>query len=120
MNIAEFTRTVDLDEADYREILDLFMPVTPVDLASLRTALASGDVEGVLRAAHSLKGASANLGLTEISGAAGEIEETSRAGRLAETGDALRALDEHIEKIARILAGEMILSFVRGSADGGR
>jgi len=106
MNIAQLARDVGLDEADYREILDLFMQVAQVDLASIKAGLAAGDAGPVARAAHSLKGASANLGLPEISNEARNIEERSRSDRLDETRDAARAIEKHLADITRFLASE--------------
>jgi HPt (histidine-containing phosphotransfer) domain-containing protein len=106
MNIAQLARDVGLDEAEYREILDLFMQVAQVDLASIKAGLASGDAGLVARAAHSIKGASANLGLPELSNEALNIEERSRSDRLEETRDAARALETHLTNITRFLASE--------------
>ncbi len=48
----------------------------------LQTSLDSGDVETAFRAAHTLKGVCANLGITRLFGQASEITELLRAGGL--------------------------------------
>lgn len=52
--------------------------------ADLETAVSSGDSKGAETAAHTLKGAAANMGLDTLSKAADDIVQAARAGN---TGD---------------------------------
>jgi len=119
MDIAHIARAIGLEEAEYRELLDLFMQVTPADLRSLESALGAGDVEGAQRAAHSIKGASSNLGLTEIGETAARIETMVLAGRLAETADLFSELGARLERLARFVAIEKIDRLL-GASSGAR
>ncbi|HVO76945.1 MAG TPA: Hpt domain-containing protein, partial [Candidatus Bathyarchaeia archaeon] len=87
--------------SDYLELLDLFVQTSVSDLAAIAKAVASGDAPGAVAASHSIKGAAANLGLTDISAEARTIEERSREGRLGDVGDAVRALEERVAAVAR-------------------
>lgn len=69
-----------LDE--FREILDLYTEATTCDLEALTTAIADGNAPMAHERAHSLKGASANLGLEELYLIAKEIDDRARAGSL--------------------------------------
>ncbi len=50
----------------------------------IRAALAAGDAATAARAAHSLKGAAANLGATALANAAAEVETAIKSGQSAQ------------------------------------
>ena len=106
MNIVQLAGDLELDEEEYREILALFVGTSRFDLAAIKAAVAIGDAASAGRAAHSLKGAAANLGLSDLSSTAHEIEEKSRESRLHETHETVRSLEEHLAAVERLLEGK--------------
>ena len=106
MNIVQLAGDLDLDVEEYRSILELFVETSRSDLAAIREAAAHGDAAAACRAAHSLKGAAANLGLSEMSGAAREIEEKSRGSMLRETRGTVLSLEAHLAAVERLLDGK--------------
>ncbi|HWK26813.1 MAG TPA: response regulator [Solirubrobacter sp.] len=89
---------------DYPELVDelveLFVQSTPPLLAELRASAAGGDRDAVRRAAHTLRGASQNVGAAFLARLASDIEATGEAEPAAldglervfgDTCDALRA-----------------------------
>ena len=66
-----------------REIAGIFLEDTPLRLAELHQSLAAGDIEKFVRAAHSIKGSSANLGAMTLRTAAERLEHQSRTDGLA-------------------------------------
>ena len=62
----------------YEMLLRKFAESTAVD--EIRDALAKGDTETAARAAHSLKGAAANLGATAVAEAAAKVEKAIQTG----------------------------------------
>ncbi len=106
MNIVQLASDLELDEEEYRSILDLFVETSRTDLAAIKTAVARGDATAAGRAAHSLKGAAANLGLSDLSSTAHEIEEKSRESRLHETRETVLSLEEHLAAVERLLGGK--------------
>ncbi|HHD63676.1 MAG TPA: Hpt domain-containing protein [Desulfobulbaceae bacterium] len=68
------------DEELLEELLTLFKDSSAQDYEKLCQAAASGDTEGVVAAAHSLKGASASLGIEGIRLLAQEMEAAAREG----------------------------------------
>ena len=68
------------DEELLEELLTLFNNSSADDYTKLCQAAQAGDTEGVIAAAHSLKGASASLGIEEIRVLALEIETEARNG----------------------------------------
>lgn len=106
MNIVQLAGDLELDEEEYRAILELFIEASRSDLGAIKTAVACGDAAAAGRAAHSLKGAAANLGLSDMSGSAREIEHKSREGKLHETYETVQSLEEHLAAVERLLGGK--------------
>jgi HPt (histidine-containing phosphotransfer) domain-containing protein len=102
MNITQLAGDLDLEEEEYRAILDLFIEASHADLVAIKAAIATGDAQGAGRAAHSLKGAAANLGLSDASGAAREIEDKARDSRLHETRAAVASLEAHLAAVEEL------------------
>ncbi len=79
----------------------------------IRTPLAAGDTETAARAAHSLKGAAANLGATAVADAAAEVETAIKSGNAAPPSllDALDAkLRTTVQAIRAALPSEQVAS----------
>jgi HPt (histidine-containing phosphotransfer) domain-containing protein len=66
-----------------REIAGIFLEDTPLRIAELDQSLAAADVPKFTRAAHSIKGSSANLGAMALRAAAETLEHRSRAAGLS-------------------------------------
>ncbi len=64
-------------DAFLREITGIFLEDTPQRIAELEQALAAGDAARFSRAAHSIKGSSANLGATALRAVAEQLERQS-------------------------------------------
>ncbi len=64
------------------ELLVLLSSTSLADLEKIKAALAAGDSEAVADAAHSIKGASASLGVEGLRQSAYVIEKKGRAGEL--------------------------------------
>lgn len=71
------------DEELLEELLTLFKDSAAADMVQLQTAIAAQDTDGVVRAAHSLKGASASLGIEGIRNIATAMEADAREGSVA-------------------------------------
>ena len=70
----------------------LFLDGLDARLEAIRRAVVAGDSEALLREAHALKGAAANLGARELAKAADAAVRGVRAGRLREAVDAAGAI----------------------------
>ena len=66
-----------------REIVGIFLEDTPQRIAELETSLAAQDLNRFTRAAHSIKGSSANLGATYLRTEAEKLEHHSRKAGMA-------------------------------------
>ncbi|HXZ12719.1 MAG TPA: PAS domain S-box protein [Candidatus Sulfotelmatobacter sp.] len=95
---------VDGDRALVQEIARLFEEESPKLITGIRAALEKQDAGALERLAHTLKGASANLGGHGTSRAALELEQSARAGDLVRAGDILEILEREIALLHQALA----------------
>ena len=66
-----------------REIAGIFLEDTPLRIAELEQSYAAGDVAKFTRAAHSIKGSSANLGAMALRSVAERLEHQARTDGVA-------------------------------------
>lgn len=99
MDFRALGANLGLAEDEYRELIELFVESGGLDFKNLEQALATGDAEQVMRCAHTLKGASGNLGLTDVSAAAGRLERDAMNNRLDHAGQALQTLKDSFDAI---------------------
>lgn len=76
-----------------RQVVELFLADAPNHLAAIRVFARRGDTEALARAAHTLKSASASVGLIRFSGLCKTIELACRAGSVAGLPQDLPALE---------------------------
>lgn len=67
-----------------REIAGIFLEDTPQRIAELEQGLVAGDVSKFTRAAHSIKGSSANLGAMALRTAAEKLEHQARTNGIGD------------------------------------
>jgi HPt (histidine-containing phosphotransfer) domain-containing protein len=84
MDFKAMGANLGLEEDEFRELLELFMETGQNDYASMKTTLANGDNDTVARHAHTLAGASGNLGLMDLHTAAKDIEKAALDNQLAD------------------------------------
>ncbi len=68
------------DSENYKELLNDFIQELPEKMENLRTLFGDRDMEGLYRAAHNLKGVSANLGALQLSEHARRLEKRASEG----------------------------------------
>ncbi|MBF4382230.1 Hpt domain-containing protein, partial [Vibrio anguillarum] len=83
-------------------ILERFLDAQKIDTHSLRAIIAKEDWEGAERMAHTLKGASANLGLHDLTDLAIRIEKRVKAC----DGSAIEVVDQ-AQQMVLMLRGQM-------------
>jgi len=87
------------DEVLLRDLCHIFLEESPKLLQKLQQAVATGDSDGVMRAAHSLKGESSYLGAGATSQAARELEEMGRNQDLSRARDTFLVLEREVASL---------------------
>lgn len=102
---AQALRAMGDDEDLLKEIAGLYLADYPGSLHLLQSALKAGDASVAERLAHSLKGASANLGAERVRAVAYEIEKAARSGDLGRARHHLAGLEVEGERFCLELRG---------------
>jgi HPt (histidine-containing phosphotransfer) domain-containing protein len=95
---------LDNDDELYRELALLYLDDTPKQIAILLDVLDSGDSNVVERQAHSIKSASANVGLERLRLVAAEIESAGRNEELARAKELFEVLKQEFTQAQNALA----------------
>jgi len=101
---------LDGDREAVAEILAEFETDAPRQAAEAREALAVGDADLTRRCAHTLKGASANVGAESLRAAAYDLERAAAAGDLAGGADLTARLEEELERALAAVRSEGLLA----------
>jgi len=88
------------------EMIDLFLEHSPQRLASGRAAFEAGELNGVYRAAHSLKSTAANLGARALQSTAERAESRAAAGDTEALGPLLDEMERSFERVRLDLTAE--------------
>jgi two-component system sensor histidine kinase/response regulator len=103
-NRAETVNRLGGDEDLFRELIEIFLEESPKLGKTLRDAIASGDSEGVMRAAHTIKGEVSCLGASEVAAEALKLETMGREKNLAGASGACANLERQLESFKLTLA----------------
>jgi len=98
VDLALFELLTDGDREFAEELVEMWEAKTGEDLIALEKHIGDEDADTLLRVAHSLKGASANLGAVGVQEAAKTLEYLGRGGELASAETALQNLKIQIEE----------------------
>ena len=99
MDVKELSENLGLEEDEFLDLVKLFVETAASNLTELAKALETGDAEGVVKASHSLKGASGNLGFQEIYEFSKSIEVNARQGILKGSKEAVNSIREKLKLI---------------------
>ncbi len=105
-NRAEALERAGGDAELMAQIIEIFLEETPPLVAQLADFLAHGNHENAFRAAHTIKGSSANLSAAKLVDAARAVELAARAGELDTARAALPALRAAAAQLFSTLAAE--------------
>jgi PAS domain S-box-containing protein len=98
------------DEELARTVIESFLDDVPKQIEALKGYLETGDVPKAERQAHTIKGASANVGGESLRGVAFEIEKAAKAGNLENVTAHMSGLENQFT-----LLKEAMNAFVKGT-----
>jgi len=101
MDLKKIAERLGLDVEDIRELLELYVETTTSDLAQLKRAIETKNAELAHAKAHSIKGASGNLGLDEMYELAKEIDDRARVNSLDGLEDMVQVLQEKFNGLVK-------------------
>jgi PAS domain S-box-containing protein len=95
------------DEDLARTVADGFLNDIPRQIETLRGYLSTGNTAGAERQAHTIKGASANVGGEALGAKAFEMEKAARAGDLAAVRAGMADLEAQFERLKAAIRNEL-------------
>jgi len=99
MNFEKLAGEIGFEKEDYLGLIELFISTTTSDIDKLKTAINKRDFNMAERAAHSIKGAAASLGLSDISNEAKKLEYAAKEGPGTITSLTLEQLEAMLNRI---------------------
>jgi HPt (histidine-containing phosphotransfer) domain-containing protein len=99
LEISRLEEIFEDDTAGIADLLEAAMGTGATNQATLRDALARRALDDVMRAAHAIKGSTANIGGNEVAEVAGRIEAAARAQTWDGIEPAAIELDEAYERL---------------------
>lgn len=90
------------DMETFWELLDDFIHELPEKMNAMLNYFAAGDLDGLSRAAHNLKGVAANLGLLQLSEYADRLDKQSSEGYTQHIGESLKKIQTVADKLEGI------------------
>ncbi len=87
------------DAAFEAELLEMFLKDAEISLRELELAIASHSLQTIEDIAHSLRGASANVGACALALVARQLEHSARSGYLTDAQGLLQQLHMHCQRI---------------------
>ena len=95
---------LDGDTELWNEIRDIWMEDIQNLIAAVRTALEAQSADGLRRAAHAIKGASANVGAVRVAAVARDMEHAAPDADWDVLGTAMRDLSAETESAREALS----------------
>jgi HPt (histidine-containing phosphotransfer) domain-containing protein len=87
------------------ELIEIYLDEVPRLFDTIRTSITNSDRATLRRAAHSLRGSSANLGVLQMAAIAGELEHLEN-NATSVAAELLRSLEDEFERVTQILNAE--------------
>ena len=93
----------EIGEDFFSELIETFLDCAREDIERIRREIEAGNPSGAGAAAHCLKGACLGQGAEEMAGICRKIETRGDEGRLEESRELLKQLEEAFRKVSREL-----------------
>lgn len=103
IDLQDVLERVENDRELLVELIEIFLEDYPTRMASLKKAVSEKNIASVKDAAHSLKGASANISAKKISAIFLGIEGMVKANDLSPIAESYAKLDLYIEELKKYL-----------------
>lgn len=105
MNFEDLASRLGLDGEDFKELAALYVTTTRSDMDKIQQAMAEGNPADGAAAAHSIKGAAANLGFEDMAELAKVMESRGKDGSLEGFGDYMDQMEQQLADVENQLAG---------------
>lgn len=95
----QFEDMQDLLEEDFAGLLQTYIVDSKQRIVLMQTAQAANDNANGFEAAHALKGASANLGATQLIALSGQLQEACRAQQISQQAALIEQISVALQQV---------------------
>ncbi len=99
MDFKDLASNLGLDEKDFNELIEIFTATSYSDIIKITFGIEENNAKTVALAAHSIKGASGNLGFKEISSIAQNLEMDAKEGDITKAKEKTDKISEMLKAI---------------------
>ena len=99
INDEQFDDMRDLLEEDFVVLIQVYFTDSQQRIADLRNAQQKDDNANGYEIAHALKGASANLGATQLMHLSGQLQEACREGLISDNAELIEAVAVALQRV---------------------
>lgn len=99
INDEQFDDMRDLLEEDFVDLIQVYFTDSQQRIADLRSAQQKDDNANGYETAHALKGASANLGATQLMHLSGQLQEACRAHLISDKAELIEAVAVALQRV---------------------
>lgn len=99
INIAQFYELKDLLEDDFIDLINTYMKDSTTRLQEMQDAFEINDNRKGFEAAHSLKGASSNLGASCLTELCYELQEACRANKIKDSWSLIEQINAETHQV---------------------
>ena len=99
INDEQFDDMRDLLEEDFVDLIQVYFTDSQQRIADLRSAQQKDDNANGYEIAHALKGASANLGATQLMHLSGQLQEACRERLIGEQAQLIEAVAVELQRV---------------------
>ena len=103
MTLNEISTMFGIDEESCKELVNLLLTTSVADLDKLNEAIQTGDMDAIVASAHSIKGASGNLGFNDLSQVAAKAEQDAKDGKTDSLEATAQAIMDELNLIKKII-----------------
>jgi len=103
----DFMERMDGDRDLLKEVIEIFLEDAPSLMEALRLAIRGGNKDAMERAAHTLKGAAANISAKGLHRLSSNMQEMIKKGEVAHIEYLLGKMETHYETLDRVLRSHL-------------
>ena len=105
--VAELTELMGESREALQELVFVFLDEAEACVKELRVAASERDCASLARAAHSLKGSSANMAARRLPALCADLESLAQRGELGRAGDVVDEVEAELEDVKAALVAEL-------------
>lgn len=113
IDLAVFTTLKDIMEEEFSSLIDSYIGDAPGLLEDIQSSYRNADLKVLIRAAHTLKSSSSNVGATVLANQAEKIEALAKEGQLAEAGSLLPELKNILNSTMNELGSDRFIELAK-------